>query len=70
MPFLVGTSALRTRGRIAGVVELQARFTRLRYDLVTAEWQQFEPIQEVARERNHQWYGTYAIRVRAELRLR
>jgi hypothetical protein len=22
------------------------------------------------RERNHQWYGTYAIRVRAELRLR
>jgi hypothetical protein len=70
VPFLLGSASLRTRGRVAAVAEAQARWSRLRYDLVTAEWAQSERIGEIAREQDHEWHRSFALRFGAELRLR
>lgn len=70
VPFLVGSGALRTRGPVSAVMEAQTRMTRLPYDVVTAEWAEFAPAREIAREREHEWHISFALRLGVELHLR
>jgi hypothetical protein len=67
-PFLLASGALRTHGRVGAIVEVQSRWTRLRSDLVTAEWSDFAREHELSRERDDEWHGDFAILLGVELR--
>lgn len=70
VPFLVGSFALRSRGRVSFFLETRTHMMRVPYDLVTAEWAQFALTREIAREPGHEWHVSHAIRMGADLSVR
>ena len=71
LPYFSSGAALRIRdGRLAFVMEAQSNWSRLRSDLVTAEWQQFQQTRIVETSPDHAWHGTFALRLGFEWGLR
>lgn len=69
VPFAVGTMAFRTRGDFALFAELQGYLSRLRRELVTAEWVQYQVSKVLQRHREYEWARTLGARVGIEVRL-
>ena len=70
LPYYLVSAGLRAGGRVQAVIEAEARATRLHFALVTREWLNFSPSEELQRITDDVWHEVFAVRLRMEYHLR